>query len=556
MPRSAPKNAAVVYFQQVAQAEWHWLTIGGGAIVAGLVIAWLMRRARLAPTWTPGYALPGLASWATGVPASPTVLVTYLASAVGLIAGSIALHRRDVSAGADLARRARDRRGPAWAIRRIAAKMMAERSACSRQDEILLGQSKLSGRLARLPLSTEQGRHLLVTGSTGSGKTVSLRRIAAEAIANGFSVVIIDAKGGGDFLDEMRIAAWKHGRQFFPWSFKGPSTYNAYGSGTASEIAARLLFDEITEPYYLRIFQRHLQQVVGALQAAGLTPSLRLISTYSQSKNWGALIDRLNGEALQRFAEYLDSLTPRVIQDLTGSISRLATLDESDIGRWLDPEHAERAFDLREAMNRGDVVLFRLDADSQPEPTRMFGAALVQDLVSIAGARQTGEQRPVLIVIDEFPAIAAPLAVNLLERGRSANYSVALGVQDVAGIEQDGSTGLTERIVGNLTALLVHRQVVPSSRELIATIVGTVGTWARTRQVRAGVGTTGLGSLTREREFALHPDELSSLKPGEAYLILPGAKRPYDRVRIFRPDTRARQSPRPGCVGKGGGRAH
>jgi hypothetical protein len=432
--------------------------------------------------------------------------------------------------------------------------MMAERSSGCRRKSILLGQSELTGRLARLPLSTEQGRHLLVTGSTGSGKTWSLRRIVTEAVADGFSVVVIDAKGGYDFVNDARDAALTHGRRFILWSFKGPSTYNAYGTGSASEIAARLLFDEITEPYYLRIFQRHLQQVVAAVQSAGLTPSLRFVARYSQKQYWSDLMDRLSGEALHRFAAYLDSLTPRVVQDLTGSISRLATLDESDMGRWLAPERGERAFDLGEAMDRGDVVLFQLNADRQPEPTRMFGAALIQDLVSIAGARQTGDHRPVLIVIDEFPAIAAPLAVNLLERGRSANYSVALGVQDVAGIEQGENTGLTERIVGNLTALLVHRQVVPSSRELIATIVGTVGTWARTRQVRAGLGTTGLGSLTREREFALHPDELSSLRPGEAYLILPGTRRPYDRVRVFLSEPRRLCSSRRDIFGKRGGR--
>jgi Type IV secretion-system coupling protein DNA-binding domain len=386
-----------------------------------------------------------------------------------------------------------------------------------------------------VPLSRTQGQHVLVTGSTGSGKTVSLRRIATDAIAQDFSVVIIDAKGGVDFLGDVHHAAVTHGHRFIQWSFKGPWTYNAYGSGTASEIAARLLFDEITEPYYLRIFQRHLQQVVAAIQAAGLTPSLRLVAYFSQSKNWGGLIDRLSGEAVHRFAEYLDSLTPRIVQDLTGSISRLATLDESDIGEWLAPEGADRIFDLREAMDRGDVVLFRLDSDGQPEPSRMFGAALIQDLVSIAGTRQGGTHRPVLVIIDEFPAIAAPLSVNLLERGRSANYSVLLGVQDMAGIDPGGDAGLVERIVGNLTALIVHRQVVPSSRELICKVIGTVPSWSRTRQVRAGLGATGLGSLTREREFPLHPDDLSSLEPGEAYVLLPGTKRPYDRARVFRP---------------------
>ncbi len=68
--------------------------------------------------------------------------------------------------------------------------------------------------------------------------------------------------------------------------------------------------------------------------------------------------------------------------------------------------------------------------------------------------------------------------------------------------------GIRDQVLGNVDALIAHRQGVPDSAELIAAIAGTRRTWITTNQTTAGLGgiRTGLGSRTRGREYAIHPD--------------------------------------------------
>lgn len=157
MPTRAIDHAQLLPSNHLALTVWRWRTIGGGLTKVGLSVAWLMRRARLAPTPTSGYALPGVAAWASGMSASPPVAVTHIASAVDLIAGSITLHRRDISVGSGLVGCIRERRRPIWAGRRITARLLAGCCRDLRGKGILLGWAERTGGPAHLPVGTKEG---------------------------------------------------------------------------------------------------------------------------------------------------------------------------------------------------------------------------------------------------------------------------------------------------------------------------------------------------------------------------------------------------------------
>ncbi len=70
--------------------------------------------------------------------------------------------------------------------------------------------------------------------------------------------------------------------------------------------------------------------------------------------------------------------------------------------------------------------------------------------------------------------------MRLFARARSAGLSLLLGTQELSDLRLPGRERLLEQVLGNLSALLAHRQVVPSSAELLAQIAGTRGTWLRT----------------------------------------------------------------------------
>jgi hypothetical protein len=485
----------------------------------GMIAARLMRRRHLHWSWAaPGLALLGLVKPALG---SSTIAPS--AAALSAIVCGRRWHREDLDAGADLAKIAAARLMPFDALRPLAD--WARRRGLDRVADrwfsgegLLLGHDH-RGRTVSIPFGTATGgTHTLVVGSTGSGKTVTQTWMTVRAIERGMGAVVVDPKGDrflrGEILRGARIAD----RPLLEWTPSGPSVYNPYARGSETEITDRVLAGErFTEPHYLRQAQRHLGHVVRVLRRLGVEVSLTSIVQHSDPARleWSArTLPESDAEAT--FA-YLDSLTPRQRSDLTGIRDRLAILAESDVGAWLDPQTAGGLpFDLLDAVRGRAVVYFNLESDRRPLLTQMLGAAIVQDLQTTVASLQ-GRPVPTLVVIDEFSTIAAEQVVRLFARARSAGFSLLLGTQELCDLRLPGRETLLEQVMGNLSALVAHRQVVPDSAELIARLSGTRGAW---RISQHGNGRT---TRTRSRASVLDPTELMSLQQGwAAVLVLTG----------------------------------
>jgi energy-coupling factor transporter ATP-binding protein EcfA2 len=121
-----------------------------------------------------------------------------------------------------------------------------------------------------IPVGAESGKHTLVLGATGSGKTVSAAWLAARLIESGHGAVVIDPKGDRMLREQLSAAAQRRGAEFLAWTPEGPLAYNPYANGSETEIADKALSGEtFTEPHYLRQAQRYLGHAVRAMQAAG-----------------------------------------------------------------------------------------------------------------------------------------------------------------------------------------------------------------------------------------------------------------------------------------------
>ena len=232
----------------------------------------------------------------------------------------------------------------------------------------------------------------------------------------------------------------------------------------------------------------------------------------------------------QELHDYLDDLSPEQQRGLAGTRDRLAILAESDVAAWLQPHAAGGpGIDLLQAIQAREVVYFRLDADRRPLLAAMIAAAIVQDLLTIAAHHQ---HRPLstLVLVDEFSAVAPEGVARLFGRGRSAGMSLLLGTQELADLNLAEHPSLKDQVLGNVTTLIAHRQVIPDSAEQIAAIAGTRGTWVHTQRTDhrlSGQGANGdTGTRTRGREFAVHPDEIKGLRTGWALVACPGRAQP------------------------------
>jgi conjugal transfer pilus assembly protein TraD len=520
-----------------------WLTSTTLHIVIGVFLgtlgARLMRRGHLRWTWaalafTPVVlAHPIFAGWA---------ITLDIAALLATVRGRN-WHREDLMAGGDLAEIAAARCGPLAAMHSL-SRIFMERFGPSptqnalRNERMIVGRSD-SGEIASIPIGTgDGGKHCLIVGATGSGKTVTVTWIAARAIEAGLGAVVLDPKGDTRMREHLADAAHRAGRLFVEWTPRGPSVYNPFGHGTASEIADKALSGErFTEPHYQRQAQRYLGHAVRSLRGCGIEVSLPALVEQLDPSHLEVLARSLPEQEAQRTYEYLASLTQRQRADLSGMRDRLAIMAESDVAPWLDPNTpAVQTFDLLSAIEERQVVYFALEADAWPLLAQMLGVAIVQDLQSTVAALQHAPA-PTVVVIDEFASIAAEQVVHLFGRARSAGINLLLGTQELSDLRLDGRRQLLEQVLGNLSSLIVHRQVVPESAELIARLSGSRGVW------RTSQSSDGRWTRTRSSVPLLSPEEIGGLTPGRAAVIELGGSVTARVVQVFSSVLRPRSTP-------------
>jgi hypothetical protein len=483
-------------------------------LAAGMFAARLMRHHHLRWTWAVApfallvLARSVLAGWA----------LTLESAALCAVVRGRHWHREDLMAGGDLAEIAARRRGPLAALRTL-ARVLLERcgpapATALRHERMSVGRTE-SHEQVSIPFGeTDGGRHTLIVGATGSGKTVTETWIAARAVEAGLGAVVLDPKGDARMREQLAEAAHRSGRHFLEWTPRGPLVYNPFGHGAASEIADKALAGErFTEPHYQRQAQRYLGHAVRALRGAGEVVSLHALVQLLDPSNLEVLSRDLPERQSRAIYDYLDSLTPRARADLGGVRDRLAIMVESDVAPWLDPATpGAHTFDLLDAIRQRAVVYFALEVDALPLLARMLGVAIVQDLQTTMAALQSAPV-PTVVAIDEFAAIAAEQVVHLFGRARSAGINLLLGTQELSDLRLDGRRQLLEQVLGNLSSLIAHRQVVPESAELIARLGGSRGVW-RTSRSDDGRWTRARSSTAR-----LAPEEVRGLPPGWAAAI-------------------------------------
>ncbi|MGA7705174.1 MAG: helicase HerA-like domain-containing protein, partial [Solirubrobacteraceae bacterium] len=451
-------------------------------LLAGAILARVMRRRHLRWTWAGASVAPlilvqsQLPGWALALDAA----------AVCAALRGRRWHREDLLAGGDLADIAAARRGPLATLRTLAG-VCKERLASHsptpvRAERIEVGRTE-NYKHVSIPFGArEGGKHSLIVGATGSGKTVTETWIATRAIEAGLAAVVVDPKGDARMRDQLVLAAERAGRRFLEWTPRGPSVYNPLAQGAASGVADKALAGELfTEPHYQRQAQRYLGHAVRTLRGAGEPVSLRAIVDSLDPTRLEALCAVAPEQQAGDTRHYLESLTTKARGDLGGVRDRLAIMVESDVGPWLEPATpGASVFDLLEAIQERAVVYFSLEVDAWRLLAQMLGIAIVQDLQATMAALQA-EPVPAVVVIDEFASIAAEQIVHLFGRARSAGINLVLGTQELSDLRVEGRRELLEQVLGNLSCLVAHRQVVPESAQLIASLAGSRGVWRTSR---------------------------------------------------------------------------
>ncbi len=152
--------------------------------------------------------------------------------------------------------------------------------------------------------------HMLVSGTTGGGKTVSVSNFVESFITRGLPVIYIDGKGDTELAGQIERFALANQRPYFGFAMVGVSCqYNPLASGGYSSKKDRLIeLREWSEAHYRKLAEGYLQTTfkilaacnieVNLLSAAEYLDRTKLISLLreTQPENAKALIEELQDQ--------------------------------------------------------------------------------------------------------------------------------------------------------------------------------------------------------------------------------------------------------------------
>ncbi|MBA1336493.1 MAG: hypothetical protein HPY66_2928 [Firmicutes bacterium] len=371
----------------------------------------------------------------------------------------------------------------------------------------------------------ELNGHCLVLGATGAGKTTTLMNFVESAALRGIPLIVVDGKGEIEFMERVRNIAKRCGRRFFGFSMaadSGSLHYNPLRRGNYSELKDKLIsITEWTEPHYKLMAERYLQSSIRVLQMLGVKIDLSNIADLLDPGDIVLAARKLAREGmideyeLKRFAGMVEESK----RDIGGLVNRLAVFAESEIGHLLKDtdEDEDTTIDLVSAIDSDGVVFFSLDSLRFPEYSRLLGRLIVIDLKTTA-ARMFGRGKKVFSIFDEFGVFAGSQVTDYINKSRGAGFHVILSTQELADLRTGGEEELMEQVLGNTNIKIIHRQDVPASAELLSSLIGTREDMSITRQIDQA-GMTGMGTVSEQRSFIVHPDEIKRLGVGEVFML-------------------------------------
>lgn len=419
--------------------------------------------------------------------------------------------------------------------------------------------------------------HSVVAGPSGFGKSTSIQRIIDGLVAEPAAqpakvgVVMIDMKADPEMIQFLRSVATFAGRRFHLVTVD-PSTsdkYNFLHHGDGATIKNKLIEAEansadggFSEPHYRRLGERYL--LLCAKVLCELAASQALDTFDGVRRPWrkdmpdlvhlmnlsvlGQQGDRLSPSLARTLASYLLEVEEnrRLKDDIYGIYNRYALMVDGPAGEIVVDDAA--GLDMLDAMRRGDIVLFSLDATREAGTARQLGNLALQDVtycIGQLGAEGYGKDGGMSFVcVDEFSALGGSLLMNLYARGRSAGAAVCLASQDLDGDLGAVSPEFQTQVLTNANVVILHQQR-GESPDTWANAIGTREVWKETLQVTADLSVlgsqeaaSGVGSLRQAHTFIVSPDTLRNLKQGEAITTIGHPTKTVARIAVSRPPER------------------
>jgi hypothetical protein len=333
--------------------------------------------------------------------------------------------------------------------------------------------------------------------------TITLLSLINNDIQRGAPVIVIDFKRSPELAS--KIASWtkEAGGNFYHFVNGSPKSYDvknspgqAYydplrnGSATAkADMVLGMREYDTASAVYKAAMQQLLQVLFAMLKYADRSkaPSIRWndggiyqVASAVTGSNLTELASACEGTPIQAEAEAIDIQSKgktqirHAMEELQGQIR---TIVASEYGRWLKQSDDAANIDLFEmTKGSGNVILFSLNSDAEPDFARYIGAMILSDLTGVSAKRRNQKlTNQVMVYVDEFQAVPPTSVTSLLEKSRESRVAMTLAQQSfeqiIASSERNGEAYLLS-ILDTCSNFIVHNGATEDSAERLSKILG------------------------------------------------------------------------------------
>ena len=396
-------------------------------------------------------------------------------------------------------------------------------------DGTVLGVSKNTGECVVIP-DRDINQVLLVLGTTGSGKTITLRRFYQRAIIKNYPLIIVDGKPDPENIEWLRKLAEQQGRPFYGFNCGNFLPYDPLADGGYTELKDKIisLKDEWSSDHYRSIAEDYLQAVFEVLIRSGKSFDLKTVVQCLNYTDLMILARSVNDIDLMRRVESLDQYDR---DDITGLQAHLNILIHSELGQFFEKNMS--TFTLAQAIQKNAIVYFALPALRFPSFSKVLGKLVINDLKAVID-RHVSNTR-IFTVFDEFSVFAGEQVLNLVNMGRGKGVHAIFGTQGLADLDRV-DVMFKSQVLNCVNTLICHRLNDQESAEVIAKWVGTKDVFTVTAQLNIKQGDAAMGSVRRSKEFIIHTDDIKQgLRTGEAFYVTKVARFAQYKLKILYP---------------------
>lgn len=405
--------------------------------------------------------------------------------------------------------------------------------------------------------------HAMLIGTTGCGKTETIKNLAGNLLDLGWDGIILDLKediGGDESLRGFcRAYATTHARPYQEMALTdltGNHWFNVLGGLPPDEALDTMLSLQTFEaPHYRALNEKLLGQLTRLVyDAHELDPERFPQPTVYDI---GKMLNRNIGTATRKLRAFVQEHHPNRgeedfaaldgnDQDMVGAASglgaRLTGIYESEAGKTLLTKSSP---DRREIdVTAEGLCYIGLNTQAKPYAARVVSAAVLQRLSVLSGQRNSGIDptggRPKFLIVDESNWIDRTIVQNLVSRSRGAKISLVLATQgpkDWDGGEGDANTGW-DSLTQNISTAIIMRQNNPLAAEVCAEYLGKRERYDVSHRMEEDELVEGAGTVRTRLGYNVEPEELRGLRSGEAILRTSDPKQRLEWVKVDRRDPR------------------